>query len=205
MRRGPVGFDLDMTLIDSRPGLMATWVAFVEETRVAVDLDDISARGFALKLEDELLNWVPAADVTGAAATYRRLYATHLASGTTAFAGASDALACVEEAGESSVILTAKHGGSVQPCLDVTGLRAHEVFSFVHGPEKSAVLRRIGATMYVGDVPADMVAAVEGGTMAVGVTTGAYDEEELRAAGAVHVLASLTEFRPLYEALRAER
>ncbi len=204
MRRGPVGFDLDMTLIDSRPGLMATWVAFMEETQVEVDLDDISARGFALKLEDELLHWVPAADVTRAAATYRRLYATQLTSGTTAFAGAGDALACVEEAGESPVILTAKHEKSVQPCLDVTGLRAHQVFSFVHGPEKGAVLRRIGAAMYVGDVPADMVAAVEGGTVAVGVTTGAYDEEQLRAAGAVHVLASLTEFRPLYEALRAQ-
>jgi phosphoglycolate phosphatase len=203
VRHGPVGFDLDLTLIDSRPGLLATWAEFADETRIAVDLDAIDRRGFSTKLEEELLHWVPADEVAPAAATYRRLYARHLEDGSEALPGAHDALSCVEEAGESPVVVTAKHGGSVQPCLDATGLRPHRVFSFVHGPEKSDVLRRIGASIYVGDTQADMVAAVDGGTVAVGVTTGSFDEDALRAAGAAHVLSSLVGFRALYRALRS--
>ena len=34
-----VGFDLDMTLIDSRPGIAATYRALSEETGVPVDID----------------------------------------------------------------------------------------------------------------------------------------------------------------------
>jgi len=202
MRAGPVGFDLDMTLIDSRPGILATWAAFSQETGIPVDVDDIDARGFAIKLEDELLRWVDAADVDGAAAIFLRHYATLATEGTTAFAGASDALACVEEAGASTLIVTAKHEVSVGPCLAATGLHADRIFHFVHGPEKAAVLRQVGAAAYVGDTPADMAAGKDASAVAVGVTTGAFDEAALRAAGADHVLASLTAFRSLYLAAR---
>src|SRR5262249_40115509 len=120
----------------------------------------------------------------------------------TAFPGARDALACVEEAGEPTLIVTAKHEASVRACLQVTGLHAQQVFHFVQGPEKAAVLRQVGAAVYVGDTPADMAAAKDGGAVAVGVTTGASNATQLRAAGADHVLDSLTQFRSLYLATR---
>jgi phosphoglycolate phosphatase len=125
-------------------------------------------------------------------------------TGTRPFPGAGDALACVEEAGESTLIVTAKHEVSVRPCLQVTGLQAQQLFHFVHGPEKAAVLARVGAAAYVGDTPADMAAAKDAGAVAVGVTTGAFNGTQLRDAGADHVLDSLTEFRSLYQAARQE-
>jgi phosphoglycolate phosphatase-like HAD superfamily hydrolase len=198
MRDGPVGFDLDMTLIDSRPGILAAWTAFSRETGIPVDVDDINTRGFAIKLEDEMLHWVDAADVDKSAAIFLRHYVTSATEGTRPFAGASDALASVEEAGETTLIVTAKHEASARVCLEVTGLRAQQLFHFVQGPEKATVLRQMGAAAYVGDTPADMAAAKNADAVAIGVTTGAFNESQLREAGADHVLDSLTEFRSLY-------
>lgn len=39
-----VGFDLDMTLVDTRPGIHASLVATSEETGVAIDADGVIAR-----------------------------------------------------------------------------------------------------------------------------------------------------------------
>ena len=49
----------------------------------------------------------------------------------------------------------------------------------------------------VGDTPLDVKAAHGAGAVAVGVATGHFSTEELRAAGAEHVLATLEEELPL--------
>ena len=48
-----VGFDLDMTLIDSRPGIRASLRALTEETGVPIDADVVIGR-LGPKLEWEL-------------------------------------------------------------------------------------------------------------------------------------------------------
>jgi phosphoglycolate phosphatase len=199
MAPGPVGFDLDMTLIDSRPQILASFRALAEETGVAIDADAVAGR-LGLKLEDELGNWFPPSAVAGAAAVFRRQYVV-LAAQSTALPGARDALAAVRSAGASSAIITAKHRISVEPCLAATGLQADEVFCFVHGPQKADVLRRIGAAVYVGDTPDDMTAAVDGGACAIGVCTGSFTERELLRAGAAATLVSLEAFPSCYESL----
>jgi len=92
------------------------------------------------------------------------------------------------------VIVTAKHPVSVRPSLVAARIEADAVFTHVHGPEKTAVLRRVGAAVYVGDTPSDMIAAVVAGACAVGVPTGSFSAAELLAAGAAVVLGSLREF-----------
>ena len=47
---GPVGFDLDLTLINSRPPIMAAWQAVSAETGVDIDL----THHYAFKAEDTL-------------------------------------------------------------------------------------------------------------------------------------------------------
>jgi phosphoglycolate phosphatase-like HAD superfamily hydrolase len=49
----------------------------------------------------------------------------------------------------------------------------------------------------VGDTPLDVSAAHAAGAEAVGVATGHYDREALRAAGADHVLGTLAEDLPV--------
>ena len=201
---GPVGFDLDMTLIDSRRAILASWAALAAETGVPVDLAEVDRR-LGAKLEDEIAQWFPANQRDTAVASYRRHYLTVAAGLTTALPGARAALAAVRQAGEAAVIITAKHVSSAGPSLAVAGLSGDDLFTNVHGAEKAAVLARISAAAYVGDTPADMQAATAAGVTAVGVPTGSFPAGDLRAAGADVVLGSLHEFPPWYARLRGRR
>jgi phosphoglycolate phosphatase len=64
-------------------------------------------------------------------------------------------------------------------------------------------LRTAGAVAFVGDHPADMVAAGVAGVPGFGVTTGASSREELLGAGAAQVGASLAEFPAWFASMRA--
>lgn len=59
-----------------------------------------------------------------------------------------------------------------------------------------------GRCLVVGDTPLDVDAAHGAGAVAVGVASGHFDEDELRDAGADHVLASLREPLPLVAGVR---
>jgi len=198
---GPVGFDLDMTLIDSRPAILASFAALARDTAVAIDLDAVDSR-LGIKLEDELTFWYPPDQRTAAAVIYRRHYVRLAEQMTTALPGAHEALAAVRDAGERVVIITAKHPVSVEPSLKAARISADEVFTFVHGPEKAAVLRGLTAAAYVGDSPPDMAAAVEAGARAVGVATGSFSRGDLARAGADVVLDSLEGFPAWYRTIR---
>jgi FMN phosphatase YigB (HAD superfamily) len=52
MAAGPVGFDLDMTLINSRPAIFAAFEAMSRGMSVSVDLNAVDGR-LGVKLEDE--------------------------------------------------------------------------------------------------------------------------------------------------------
>jgi phosphoglycolate phosphatase len=198
---GPVGFDLDLTLINSRPAIMAAWQAVADELGVHIDLTEVDRR-MGIKLEDEVAYWFPATSQADAAASYRRYYVRLAPTLTLPMAGADEALAAVRAAGERAVVVTAKHPVSVQPSLAAVGLQPDELFAHVHGPEKAAVLARLGAAVYVGDTPADMAAGRDGGAVPVGVPTGSFSPAELIAAGAQLVLDSLAEFPAWYAVFR---
>lgn len=194
---GTVGFDLDMTLIDSRRAILASFAEVARETGTVIDLEQVDRR-LGIKLEDELAFWFPPGEQAAAAQIYRKHYVRLAPELTTALPGAPEALAAVRAAGQRVVIITAKHPVSVEPSLRATGLAADELFTFVHGPEKAAVLRRLEAAVYVGDTPPDMAAAVQAGTRAVGVATGSFTAADLVSAGAEVVLDSLQQFPGWY-------
>ena len=194
---GPAGFDLDMTLIDSRRAIMASFACVAADTGVAIDPAGVDKR-LGIKLEDELAHWFPPAEIDAAVRIYRTHYFRLMGPLTQLLPGAAEALAAVRAAGASAVVITAKLERTARLSLDGVGLFADGLFGDVHGPEKAQVLIRIGAAVYVGDTPADMAAAVTGGAYPVGVATGSFTGAELRAAGAAAVLSSLTEFPALY-------
>jgi phosphoglycolate phosphatase len=200
---GPVGFDLDLTLINSRPAIMAAWSAVAEELGVRVDLAEVDTR-MGIKLEDEVGYWFSADAQQAAADSYRRHYVRLAPTMTFPLPGAAAALAAVHLAGERAVIITAKHPVSVAPSLAAVALAADEVFMHVHGPEKAVVLAGIKAAVYVGDTPADMAAAGDGGAVAVGVATGSFGAADLTDAGARVVLGSLLEFPSWYAGFRSD-
>jgi len=201
-RDGPVGFDLDLTLIDSRPAILAAWEHLARDTGVAIDLAAVDSR-MGLKLEDEAAYWFPPSELDRAADGYRRHYVRLAPALTAALPGAAAALDAVTAAGATAVIITAKHPVSIGPSLTAAGLPDAEIYAHVHGPEKAAVLERLRAAVYVGDTPADMAAARSAGARAVGVPTGSFEVTRLLAAGAHDVLATLEGFPAWYASFRA--
>jgi phosphoglycolate phosphatase-like HAD superfamily hydrolase len=197
MTRAPAGFDLDMTLIDSRRAIMASFAGVAADTGVAIDPVAVDRR-LGIKLEDELAFWFPADQVATAAKIYREHYVRLAGPLTTVLPGATDALAAVRAAGARAVVITAKFELTARLSLESTGLAPDELFTNVHGPEKAAVLASLGAAVYVGDTPPDMAAAARARAVAVGVTTGSFTDGDLFAAGADLVLGSLAEFPAIY-------
>ena len=202
MRPAPVGFDLDMTLIDSRAAILGSFAGVAAETGVAIDPAEVDRR-LGIKLEDELAHWMPPEAIEPAMLIYRRHYLRLAGPLTRLLPGALEALAVVRAAGASAIVVTAKLEATARLSLDALGLVPDAVYGGVHGPEKAAVLTSVGAAVYVGDTPADMTAAVTAGARPVGVATGSFTGDELRAAGAVNVLLSLRDFSALYQSFVA--
>src|ERR1700734_3883391 len=196
----PVGFDLDMTLINSRPAILASFAGVARDTSTAIDLEAVDRR-LGIKLDDELAFWFPSDQVAAAAEIYRRHYLQLAEELTSLLPGAHEALAAVRAAGERVVIITAKHPISVRPSLRAVGLAADELFTLVHGPEKAAVLRTVQAAAHVGGAPPGLVPAAEAGARAVGVATGSFTGADLTGAGAEVVLDSLDAFPAWYQAV----
>ncbi len=191
-----VGFDLDMTLIDSRPGIAACYRELSARTGVFVDAQ-VAAGRLGPPLPWEIGQWFPADRVEATVATYRALYPRFAVTPSPALPGAHAAVAAVKAAGGRVVLITAKHPGLAQLHLDHLGLAVDEVRGLAWAQGKTEALRETGAGLYVGDHVADVSAARAAGIRAVAVSTGPCPRGDLEAAGADAVLGSLDEFAAL--------
>ncbi len=189
-----VGFDLDMTLVDSRPGIRASMTTLARETGVDIDVDVVIGR-LGPKLEWELAQWFPADRVDRMAERYRALYWHDCTGdGTRLLPGARAAVDAVREPGGHAVVVTAKSEPLALRCLSSVGLHVDAVVGYVHGDEKRDALVEHGVGIYVGDTVTDVRAAIAASALAVGVTTGPDDAKRLVAAEADVVFDSLDDF-----------
>lgn len=189
-----IGFDLDMTLIDPRPGMVRAMRELAIETGLPLDGEHFAAhlgppldhvfRGFG----------VPEPLVPGLVARFRELYPGVVVPATVALPGAADALAAVRDAGARTLVVTGKYGPNAAKHLAALGWTVDRLVGEQWGGGKTATLREHGARVYVGDHTADMSSAVAAGVHPVGVTTGPCSGDDLITAGAKDVLADLTGF-----------
>jgi phosphoglycolate phosphatase len=189
-----VGFDLDLTLLESRPGIRASLERLSDESGVAIDVDAVLER-LGPKLEWELAHWFPADQVDRMSDRYREIYWDECTGdGTTLLPGARAAVDAVRERDGQVVIVTAKSAPLALRCLAAVQIDADAVAGHVHGDEKRDALRDHGVGIYVGDTVADVRAAIGASALAVGVTTGPDDARSLLAADADLVIDSLDDF-----------
>ncbi|WP_432542230.1 HAD family hydrolase [Kineococcus sp. SYSU DK002] len=195
-----VGFDLDMTLVDSSEGITATLRAVLAEVGVAVTAAD--TRPYAgMPLELILAGLAPGTPperVEALAARYRELYPSLGVDSVRAYPAAAAALAAPAAHGGRSVVVSAKHTPNVHRVLAVAGLdgavAAGDVAGDLFAERKGVRLAELGATAYVGDHPGDVRAAAVAGAVSVAVPTGAHDTAALLEAGADVVLSGLEDF-----------
>ncbi|MDO0913931.1 haloacid dehalogenase-like hydrolase [Streptomyces sp. DT2A-34] len=188
-----VGFDLDMTLIDSRPGIHACYTALAERTGTYVDAD-LAITRLGPPLEEELINWFPAEQVAATADLYREMYPTIAIAATPALPGAREAIAAVRETGGRAIVVTAKYEPNAKLHVEHLGMAPDAVIGNLWAEQKAEALREYAASVYVGDHQGDIRAARAADALSVTVATGPYGADELGALGADVVLTDLTEF-----------
>jgi phosphoglycolate phosphatase len=188
-----VGFDLDLTLADTREGIAATFAALSQKTGVAIDAAAVVSR-LGPPLETELAYWFPAGDVAAAAALYREFYGDIAVPATVLMPGAAAAVEAVRARGGRVIVVTAKSQRHAESTVRTLGLPVDHVAGALFGSAKGEALRAHGAVAYVGDHIADVDAARAAGARSVGVATGPYDSAALLSYGADIVLPDLRVF-----------
>jgi phosphoglycolate phosphatase len=188
-----VGFDLDMTLADTRRGIAAVYDALAAETGVFIDSALICTR-LGPPLEVELANWYPAEHVPSMVRRFRELYPAIAIPVTKPMAGAYEAVHAVRERGGHAMVVTGKNQRDAEQTVRLLGLPVRVVIGPLFAAGKAVALREHGAAIYVGDHTGDVDAARAARAVSVGVASGPYDAAALRAYGADFVLPDLLTF-----------
>jgi phosphoglycolate phosphatase-like HAD superfamily hydrolase len=145
-------------------------------------------------LEEALSPWFNGDDLEEACRRYRELQGVVLVDHTDPMPGAVEAVRAVNDLGGHTIVVTAKYEPHARASLEAVGIEAGGVIGGRYGQAKGITLREYGAWVYVGDHPADVLAAQVGGATSVAVATGGTSAFVLDAAGADRVLPSLLDF-----------
>jgi phosphoglycolate phosphatase len=192
LSRAVVGFDLDLTLLDTREATLVALRAIDPGLPAAVDLGRCLTS--AAELRAELGRHLPERQVEEALRRYRAAAAAEGADHVRPMPGAVDALAEVRRHGGRAVVITGRRPEIAAVYLRAAGLTVDLLVGGAAGPEKVRHMKRHALDVYLGDHPLDMTAAAAAGVFGVGVATGYATAERLRAAGARLVVGSLTSF-----------
>jgi len=188
-----VGFDLDMTLIDTRPGFRAAVDALGEEIGVRFPSEELSGR-LGPPFEQLIAPYVAADRLAAVGDRFRELYPAYAVETVPVLSGAHEALAAVRAQGGRTMVVTGKYAPNARLHLDHLGLDVDVLEGWVWGPGKGEALAREQAAVYVGDHVGDVAGARVAGATSVSVLSGTSTREELLAAGTDAVLDDLTDF-----------
>ncbi|QSR26606.1 haloacid dehalogenase [Nocardioides aromaticivorans] len=191
-----VGFDLDLTLIDTAPGFQQVLRALGAELEVEFPVEEMTRR-LGPPLDMLLAPYLPPERIPAAGERFRALYPDHAITTVPVLPGAHEAIAAVRRLGGRVVVVTGKYAPNAQLHIDHTGLDVDVLEGWVWGVGKADVLRREAASVYVGDHVHDVEGALAAGVTSVSVLTGGCTAGELRAAGTHAVLDSLEDFPDL--------
>jgi phosphoglycolate phosphatase-like HAD superfamily hydrolase len=192
--RAPVvGFDLDLTLIDTTQGFAAVLRVLGEELGVAFPVAEMTAR-LGPPLDHLLAPHLEPERVGPAVDRFRVIYPDHAIASVPALPGAVESIEAVRAAGGRVVVVTGKFTPNARLHLDHLGLDHDHLAGEVWGVGKGGVLRREGCTVYVGDHVHDVEGARAADALSVSVLTGGCTREELLDAGTDVVLDDLTRF-----------
>lgn len=199
-----VGFDLDMTLVDSADGIADALQKVFSDHGVEVRRDDVLAT-IGLPLDMVFPMWLPDESYEQLLDEYRDHYGRHGIPRTRLLPGARDAVDAVHEAGGRVVVVSAKKKDFVDRVVAVVELPVDATHGYLFAEHKGRVLLEEGASVYVGDHEGDIRAARAADAVAVVVLTGPMTRDELEPHQPDVILEDLNGFRPWLQRWLAAR
>lgn len=186
-----IGFDLDMTLVDSADGIVASIQHVIGNYGVDADGAEIRST-IGLPLDHVFPRWLPDEPYDVLLAAYRTHYREHGIPLTRPMPGAAEAIAMVRARGDQVLVVTAKYGVAAGLALEAAGLDTDVIVGDLFAEGKATALREHAAWAYIGDHPGDVRAARSAGVHSIVVATGPTSVEELHAVEPDVVLPDLT-------------
>ncbi len=188
-----VGFDLDMTLVDSSEGIVDALIHVCKIHGVQTSREDALAT-IGLPLDQVFPMWLPDYAYEQLLDEYRDHYGEYGIPKTKVMPGAKDAISAIHELDGRVVVVSAKKEDFARRVLEVAGLIVEAVHGYLFAEHKGDALRHENAHIYVGDHPGDIKAARAAGAVSVVVPTGPINEGILRESKPDVVLQTLEEF-----------
>ncbi len=182
-----------MTLIDTVPGFTATLQALGAELGVAFPTEDLTSK-LGPPLEYLLADHLEPDAIARAGDRFRELYPDHAVAPVPLLPGAREAIDAVRRAAGRVIVVTGKFPRNAQLHVDHLALDIDHLEGWVWGVGKADVLRREGASVFVGDHVHDVAGALAAGALSVSVLTGGNSRDELVEAGTHVVLPDLHAF-----------
>ncbi|WP_019204457.1 HAD family hydrolase [Tsukamurella sp. 1534] len=188
-----IGFDLDLTLIDSRQRILTAAQRSFADLGHSV-ADELLLPHMGVPIDDVAVHLVPEIDPVAFLARYRGHYDTDETTPVPVLAGAHELLEAIRERGGRSVVVSAKQQAAAERAVADAGLDVTTVVGGHFGARKGeALLRFEDVRAYLGDHVEDAAAAKAAGCPFIGVTTGEFGRDALTAAGARCAVDDLAE------------
>ncbi len=187
--RPAIVFDLDGTLVDSLPDIVASFLAAFDGLGLPrPDANDVRAQ-VGKPLEEMYAAFAPAAAVADLAAAYREHYPRHFRDKSRPFPGVPDLLEELGRRGFARAVATTKRTEMAKRFVEAMGLaplldHVQGTDDIPHKPAPDVVLRAIAAlgargTWMVGDTVSDVQAGKAAGLRTYAVTWGTHDRDML--------------------------
>ena len=209
LSRGTVLFDLDGTIADTVPLIIASFRRTVSEVLGWTPSEDQCRAWIGRSLRETFEGLAPGRADELIAHYLEWNLANHRAY-VRPFQGVDGLLAALAASGRNYGVATSKRSESAAVSLECAGLTgrvpllATEEDTAEHKPSPAPLLHALAQVgvrpadaVYVGDAVVDMQAAHAAGVAPIGVTWGAATAEELRATNPVAIVSTVDELREL--------
>ena len=187
-----VGFDLDMTLVDSSEAIVQTTLNVLKNFSAEVDHDEIY-RSVGLPIKESFKKWVGDEYLNA----YQQYVSEYQSSGfrlSTPLPGAKVLLENLIASGVRVVVITAKNPKSAEIQLSHLEMPFTLLVGDVFGEGKTQAMTNTGCVEYVGDHIEDYLASSRAGIPFIGVDSNPTQNLSVLSAGKFPVMSSLDEF-----------
>jgi len=209
-------FDLDGTLIDSIPLLLACVRHAFEGFDGRAPTDDEWIAGIGTPLASQLRAFAPDDDaVANLTARYRGYQREHDHALTTVFPGALDVLQTLYDAGHPMALVTSKSNEMMDRAIAYTGIDRYMATAIgcdsspLHKPDPYPVrlaLAELGydahEALFVGDSPHDMNAGNAAGVVTIAALWGPFTREQLTPTNPAHYIDDVTALPSLVDRIQ---